>query len=444
MHEFIPATDADRQAMLDAIGADSIEDLFASIPDEIKARFESLDLPALTELETRQKLKALASENANPDQYVSFMGGGLYDHDVPSAVGHLLMRQEFLTCYTPYQAELSQGTLTWMFEFQSMVCELTGMEVANSSMYDGASALAEALLMAERVTKQKRFAIAKSLNPAYRQVLSAFGWAREFEFIEIPFDPETGQLNRTAIQQAAQEPLAGLIVQSPNFTGIIEDLNGLKDMIGDAFLVVSSNPMTLGLLAPPGEFGADIVVCEGQSLGHAPNFGGPMLGMFATRKQYIRQMPGRLAGQTVDKVGKTGYVMTLQAREQHIRRAKATSNICTNQALLALGTTIYLSLIGKHGLRQQGELNAQKAHYLSRELNAAGIETKFNGPFLNEFVIQVPDPQSTKEQLQAKGFMVLGADTLQPLGIENGLLLTVTEKRTRAELDQLVSALKEA
>lgn len=444
MHEFIPATEADRKAMLDAIGVSSIEDLFADIPDEIKSRFESLDLPALTELETRQRLTELASKNANPAEYVSFMGGGLYDHDVPSAVGHMLLRQEFLTCYTPYQAELSQGTLTWMFEFQTMVCELTGMEVANSSMYDGASAFAEGLLMAERVTKRKRFAIAKSLNPAHRQVLDTFHWAREYEFIEIPFDAETGQLDRNALQQAAQEPLAGLLIQSPNFLGVIEDLSGLKDRIGDAYMVVSANPMTLGLLEPPGSFGADAVVCEGQSIGHAPNFGGPMLGMFATSKKHIRQMPGRLAGQTVDREGKTGYVMTLQAREQHIRRAKATSNICTNQALLALGTTIYLSLLGKHGLRQHGELNAQKAHYLARELKAAGIESKFSGPFLNEFVIQVADPKAVREKLKAKGLLLLDADTLQLCGVDDGLLVMVTEKRTRAELDQLVSTLKEA
>ena len=442
MHEFIPATQADRQAMLEAIGLDSVEALFANIPEGIQSRFEALGLQALTELETRQHLQALAGENVNPAEYVSFMGAGVYDHDLPSVINHLLLRQEFLTCYTPYQAELSQGTLTWMFEFQTMVCELTGMEVANSSMYDGASALAEAMLMAERVTQRKRFAVAGSLNPAYRQVLETFRWAREYAFVEIPFDAQSGQLDRDALVQVADAELGGLLVQTPNYFGVIEDLAGLKDVLGDGFLIVAANPLALGLLEPPGSFEADVVVCEGQPLGHAQSYGGPLLGMFATRKQFIRQMPGRIAGRTTDVEGNTGYVMTLQAREQHIRRAKATSNICTNQALLALGTTIYLSLLGRRGLRQLAELNLQKAHYLANRLKEAGFGTRFSGPFFNEFLLTTKRPQALQRHLKARGMLALEPSPLQALGVENGLLLAVTEKRTQAELECLVKAME--
>jgi glycine dehydrogenase subunit 1 len=443
MHEFIPATDADRRTMLDAIGVSAISDLFANIPAEIQSRHENAGIKALTEMEARQELLEISAKNVNPIENISFMGGGSYEHDMPSAVNHLLLRQEFLTCYTPYQAELSQGTLTWMFEFQTMVCELTGMEVANSSMYDGASSLAEGVLMAERVTKRMRFAVAGSLNPAHRAVINTFQWARGYEFIDIPYDAETGQLDRDALAQAASEPLAALIIQTPNVFGIIEDLSDLKEIVGDGFLVVSTNPISLGVLAPPGQFDADIVVCEGQTLGHPTQFGGPQLGMFATKKQFIRQMPGRLAGRTVDREGKTGYVMTLQAREQHIRRAKATSNICTNQALIALGATIYLSLLGKHGLRQLGELNVQKAHYLKKSLADAGLAPAFSGPTFNEFGIRSEDVAGLYRNLKSKGFLTLNPDWLSPCGVEDVLLLAVTEKRTRAQMDNLINAIKE-
>src|SRR5574337_156124 len=259
MHEFIPATPADRAAMLAAIGVDSVEDLFSNIPAEVKRRFQPLSLAALTELEARQHLQGLAAQNVDPARYVSFMGGGIYDHDLPSVVNHLLLRQEFLTCYTPYQAELSQGTLTWMFEFQTMMCELTGMDVANSSMYDGASALAKGLLMAERVTKLKRFAVAKTLNPAWRRALDTFRWARGWKFVDIPFQPESGQVDLQALQRAIASPLAGLVLQTPNFLGIIEDLSGLKALLGGGFLIVSAHPLALGMLEPPGSFGADVV-----------------------------------------------------------------------------------------------------------------------------------------------------------------------------------------
>jgi len=443
MHEFIPATDSDRQTMLETVGARSVEDLFADIPTEVKQRFQPLKLDALSELEARQRLQELAGQNVNASTAVSFMGGGSYDHDVPSVLGALLQRQEFLTCYTPYQAELSQGTLTWMFEFQTMVCELTGMDVANSSMYDGASALAEALLMAERITQLKRFIVPRSLNPATRAVLDTFRWARNFEFVDLPFDAQTGQLDREALERATQTPLAGLVVQNPNFFGVIEDLAGLKATLGEGLLIVSAHPLALGLLEPPGSFGADIVVGEGQCLGHAQNFGGPLLGLFATQRKHIRRMPGRISGRTEDKEGHTGYVMTLQSREQHIRRAKATSNICTNQALLALGSTIYLALLGKRGLRQLAQLNAQKAHYMARSLEQNGFELAFSGPFFNEFAVRVPQAKTVQQRLQEQGISVLDPACLSDVGLDEALLLAVTEKRTRAQIDRLVALIKE-
>jgi len=444
MHEFIPATDADRAAMLQAIGVDALEDLFADVPEEIRQRYEPLDLLPLTELEARAHLGALAGQNVDPTRVTSFLGAGAYDHDTPSAVNHLLLREEFLTCYTPYQAELSQGTLTWMFEFQTMVAEMTGMDVANSSMYDGASALAEAMLMSNRVTGHSRVAIAASVNPLHRGVLNPYAWAEGFEFVEIPYDPETGRLDRSALEDAADDTLAGLIVQSPNFFGVIEDLSGLKELLGKAFLIVSANPLSLGLLEPPGAFGADVVVAEGQGLGHPTQFGGPQVGWYATREEHVRRMPGRISGRTVDAEGREGYVMTLQAREQHIRRAKATSNICTNQALLALGNTIHLALLGKHGIRKLAELNVQKAHYLARELEEAGFERAFAGPFFNEFVVRVPDAAAVRARLANEDVLVLDPKHLVQVGVEDAFLLAVTEKRSRAQLDRLVQLMKES
>lgn len=322
----------------------------------------------MSELEVSQLVNQMAAENAHTGQHVSFLGGGIYDHYIPAIISHLISRGEFLTCYTPYQAELSQGTLTWMFEFQTMVCELTAMEVANSSMYDGGSALAEAMLMAKNVTGRTKFLVPRNLNPHYRQCLETYAWGAGLELIDVPFT-DTGQIDRAALQPDEIGELAGLIVQTPNFFGIIENLSGLKDLIKDAFLIVSVNPISLGILAPPGLFGADIVVGEGQPLGIPQSFGGPLLGIFATRMSYVRRMPGRMAGRTVDADGRVGYVMALQTREQHIRREKATSNICTNQALMALCATIYMATLGRRGLRKLAELNLQKAHYLAEKIS---------------------------------------------------------------------------
>lgn len=445
--EFIPHTPEDIAEMLAAIGAGSIEELFSDIPAEVRERYKPLGLEPKSELEVSRELRRLAAENLDPTGFISFLGGGIYDHFIPAVVEQILSRSEFYTAYTPYQAEISQGTLTWMFEFQTLVCELTGMEVANSSMYDGATALAEALFMASRVTGKRRFLLAEGVNPSYRQVLRTYAWAADLQLLELPYD-ELGQLDREALKEQLTRELevGGLLIQSPNFFGIVEDLEGLKELLGEAFLIVSTNPISLGLLRPPGEFGADIVVGEGQALGNPPNFGGPLLGLFATRQRYLRQMPGRVSGQTVDAEGKTGYVMALQTREQHIRRERATSNICTNEALCALAATVWLAALGKEGLRELAELNLQKAHYLAERIaGIKGYRLKFTGPFFNEFVVQLPQGRRPSELLAAlREAKILGGLDLSPYGLKDSLLVAVTEKRTREELDLFVKGLEEA
>jgi glycine dehydrogenase subunit 1 len=442
--EFIPNTPEDQRRMLAEIGLSDVEQLFADIPAEVLRKFQPIGLEPLSELEVSNLVSQMAAQNAHTGQYISFLGGGIYDHYVPAIIAHLISRGEFLTCYTPYQAELSQGTLTWMFEFQTMICELTAMEVANSSMYDGGSALAEAMLMAKNVTGRTKFLVARSLNPYYRKCLETYAWGAGLELFEIPFT-ETGQLDRNAIPKET-ENLAGLIVQTPNFFGVIEDLSGLKDLIKDAFLIVSVNPISLGILAPPGLFGADIVTGEGQPLGIPQSFGGPLLGLFATRMSYVRKMPGRMAGRTVDADGRIGYVMALQTREQHIRREKATSNICTNQALMALCATIYLATVGRRGLRRLAELNLQKAHYLAEKIaKIPGFALRFSGPFFNEFVVQTrKKPARLLKTLRDEGFF--GGLDLAPYELLDGnnLLIAVTEKRTRDEMDRFAKVLKGA
>ncbi|MBI1741784.1 aminomethyl-transferring glycine dehydrogenase subunit GcvPA [Candidatus Acetothermia bacterium] len=441
MFEYIPNTPEDQREMLAAIGLSSLEELFADIPRRVLDKFEKVGLEPMSELEAKRLLGSIAHESLNPDEYVSFLGGGVYDHYIPSVVGHLIQRSEFFTTYTPYQAELSQGTLTWMFEFQTMICELTGMEVANASLYDGGSALAEAMLMAKNVTENKKFLVARSLNPNYRSVLDTYAWGADLEIEEILFG-EDGRIDQEFIRQNLQG-LGGVIVQNPNFFGVIEDLSRIKQMIGNAMLIVSANPISLGVLAPPGTYGTDIYVGEGQTLGVPMSFGGPLLGLFSTRMSYVRKMPGRLSGRTVDTEGKTGYVMALQTREQHIRRDKATSNICTNQALCALMATIYMSLLGRRRIRQLAELNLQKAHYLAAKLSRAkGFKVKFASPFFNEFVIETrKKPSSLLKKAQKEGF--LGGIDLEPFGLLDGnnILLAVTEKRTKEEMDRFVKVL---
>ena len=444
MSEFIPHTRDDQRRMLAAIGLKHIEDLFSDVPHEILDRYEPLGIEPLSELEAKQHLSDLAGQNVDPTRTVSFLGGGVYDHHIPSVAAHLIQRSEFFTSYTPYQAEASQGTLTWMFEFQSLVSELTGLDVANGSMYDGGSALAEAMLMAHNLTRNRRFLVPQNIHPHTRQIIDTYAWGADLEIIDLPLTAD-GRLDRSVVEaHASDDDLGGLLVQSPNFFGIIEDVRGLKDAIGESKLCVSAHPLSLGVLKAPGHLGADIVVGDGQAFGNPPSFGGPLLGLFACRHDYIRKLPGRISGRTEDADGNLGYIMTLQTREQHIRRAKATSNICTNEALCALAGTIALAALGKQGFRKLAELNAQKAHYLARQIEGLdGFELAYDAPFFNEFTVRTPNPaEQILDNVQAQGY--LGGIDLAPYGHEDALLMAVTEKRTRKQLDGFVDALKEA
>jgi len=420
--------------MLAAIGVSDLEALFRDIPQEIRDRFQPIGLEAKSEMEVADALGSMAARNDAATR-VSFLGGGIYDHYVPSIVPNLLSRSEFYTAYTPYQPEISQGTLTAMFEFQTLVCELTGMDIANASMYDGSTALAEAVLMAERLRKKARIAVASSLFEQVSRVLDTYCWAADIEILRLPFD-ERGCVSLETLP----EELSAVVLQTPNAFGVIEPLQGIKDQIGDAMLVVAVNPLSLALLEPPASFGADIVVAEGQPLGLSMGFGGPLLGIFATRDAYVRQMPGRMSGRTVDADGNVGYTMAAQTREQHIRRERATSNICTNSALCALAATIYMASAGAHGLRHVAALNFSRAHQLAKRLaSMEGIELAFQGEFFNEFVLRIPGrAAAVHEALSEAGFLVEPSAVLEAYGLTDALRFAVTEKRTVEEIDRVV------
>jgi len=436
MNPYLPHTPADIRAMLDTIGLPDVDALFADIPAEVRERYRPLGLPAQDELAVQRHLTDLA-ERSTGRGLIPFLGGGLYDHFIPPVVGHVLSRSEFYTAYTPYQAEVSQGTLTWMFEYQTMVCDLTGMEVANASMYDGATALAEAVLMAHRATKGTVVLVPRSLNPRVREVLATYAWGAGLTLRDVPYGPD----GRLALGEIPSGTCA-LIVQQPNALGIVEHLAGLKEGLGTAFLIAYANPIALAVVEPPGSFGADVVVGEGQSLGNPVAFGGPLLGFLATRMEHLRRMPGRVSGQTRDVEGKVGYVMAFQTREQHIRREGATSNICTNSALCALAATVYLAALGPDGLKQVSLLSMERAHALARRITTIpGYTLAFDGPFFHEFVVRCPDPQGAVDRLRRAGIAVLPPSFLSPLGIRDGFLVAVTERRTPEELDQFVAAL---
>jgi len=438
---YVPTSDADREAMLSTIGLHSLDELFSDIPAEILERNEPLKLDPMSEREVAAEFARLAQQNAAGRSFASFQGGGVYDHYIPAIVPYILSRSEFATAYTPYQPEISQGTLTAMFEFQTMVCELTGMEVANASLYDGATALAEAALLADRARRRKRVAVSRALFASAARVLRTYAWAAGIELIELPIAPD----GRTSFDDLPGD-LSALIVQSPNAVGVIEDLRRVKGLIGDALLVVSVNPISLAILEPPASIGADVVVGEGQPLGLPRSFGGPLLGLFATREQFIRQMPGRIAGQTMDVDGQVGYTMTAQTREQHIRRQRATSNICTNSALCALAATVFAASLGADGLERMAQQNTQRAHDLCHRLERIpGVSRTFSAPFFNEFTVCVPqDPSKIRLDLQTRGFLIDDPDELRSLGIDHAIRIAVTENRTDEELEQLACVLEEA
>ena len=438
---YLPHTDEERAAMLETLGLNTIEDLFNDIPDRT-TRSRAGFACSLTEPELYSRMYALAAKNANLNEYAAFLGAGVYDHYVPSAVRHILARNEFYTAYTPYQPETSQGFLQAMFEYQDMICELTGMDVANASLYDGATAVAEAALVAVNATRSTEILVVDTVNPAYRAVLSTYVTPQGFPVKELP--SVDGVLDIDAVAANVGPETACVIIQSPNFFGNLEDVAAVSAQLADhkALLIVVADPISLGLLKPPLE--ADIVVGDGQSLGNAPSYGGPLLGFLAAKQKLVRRLPGRIVGQTTDKEGNRGFVLTLQTREQHIRRDKATSNICSNQALNALAAAVYMSLMGPNGLRQVAELSLQKAHYAADKIAAVeGCSLAFDQPFFKEFVIRTNQPIAdiNKELLQHKIIGGLDLERYYP-ELKNHMLLCVTERRTRGEIDTLVSVLE--
>lgn len=438
---YIPHTETDIREMLAAIGVDEVSDLFDSIPDSL--RLESpLNLPeAQGEADLVQTMRRLEARNLNPDDYSVFLGAGAYRHFTPSLVNHMILRGEFSTCYTPYQPEVSQGTLQAIFEFQSFICLLTGMEIANASMYDGASSLAEAVLMAHRVHGGKEVLIARSVHPEYREVVATYTQGLDFDIKEIPFGKD-GRFDFDFVKKNMSENTACVVVQSPNFFGIVEQLAELGEFLKDQktlFVVAVAEATSLGILKPPGERGADIVAGEGQALGLPVSYGGPYVGFFAAQEQFFRQVPGRIVGETVDREGLRAYALTLATREQHIRREKATSNICTNQGLCALAATVYMAAMGKEGMREVAVQNLQHADYMKNKLSKLkGFQVKFSGETYNEFVLECPQPAEEIRDALLEDKIVAGL----PLGplypeLENSLLLCATELTSPDQIDRL-------
>ncbi len=440
---YYPNTDDDRRDMLAAVGVTDFEELIKDIPREIRLKGDLNIPPAMSEYEVTKHVSALAGKNVNTQDAVSFLGAGAYDHFIPSAIGAMLGRSEFYTAYTPYQAEVSQGTLQSIYEYQTMICRLTGMDVSNASLYDAGSGLAEAALMAVSHTGRKKIIAAHPIHPFYLRVVKTYVHGQGFEIVEIP--AREGVADLDTAKKAVDENTAALLVQQPSFFGTLSDVFALGEIAHakGALYVVDASPISLGLLAPPGEYGADVVVGEGQALGIPQSLGGPFLGIFAVREALIRRLPGRLAGVTVDTEGKKGYVLTLQTREQQIRREKATSNICTNEGLMMLASTIYMSLMGKNGIREVAEQSGAKAHYLAEQVaKVPGFAVKYKQPFFNEFLISTPVPAADLVKAGLKKKILAGVDVETLYPSEIGLLVAVTEKRTRAELDEYVDLLK--
>lgn len=445
-HRYLPMTEQDREDMMRTIGIGSFEELFRDIPDEVRYR-GTLPIPeALDEMALLRHMKRMADKNADFERYVSFLGAGLYDHHIPVVIRHLLSRSEFYTAYTPYQPEISQGELQAMFEFQSYICELTGMAVANASMYDGSTALAEAAALAAGATQRRRIVVSRAVHPEARQVLLTKARGLRLDVVEADYADGATDLER--LQACVTGETAAVIVQSPNFFGCIEQLRGIGEIVHacGGLLVVSANPLSLGLLESPGKLGADIVVGDAQPFGIAASLGGPTCGYFAVGKALMRRMPGRIVGQTVDRDGKRGFVLTLQAREQHIRREKATSNICSNQALLALCAAIYLSVMGKAGIREVAALNVRKAHYASELLaGRPGFSLPFSSPFFNEIVLKLPE-EADVERIRSRllQFGYIGGYRLENdyPELKGCILLAVTERRTRSEIEHFIECLE--
>ncbi len=440
MTRYISNTEQDKKEMLKEIGIENIRDLFKAIPDSVYLS-KDLNIPDnVSEIDLLKSLKDLSEKNKNLDEYTCFLGAGAYDHYIPTVIDSLISRQEFYTAYTPYQPEISQGTLQSIFEYQTMICELTGMQVANASMYDGATALTEAAMMACEATRRTEVLVAKNVHPESKNVLKTYSKFRNINVVEVEF--KNGQIDLDDLKAKLNSNTAAVLLQSPNFFGIIEDVAVVEALVHEnkSLLVLSADPISLAILESPGKLGVDIVVGEAQGLGNSLSFGGPYLGYFATTEKLMRKMPGRIVGETVDTDGKRAFVLTLQTREQHIRREKATSNICSNHALNALTTTIYLTVLGKEGLRKVANLCVQKAHYTYKELLKTGkFSEVFTAPFFKEFVVK---SNEAVDSLNNRLFedKIIGGYSIEKdyKDISNGWLVAVTEKRSKEEIDTLV------
>jgi glycine dehydrogenase subunit 1 len=445
---YVPNTPEEQQAMLEHMGLSAIDDLLAPVPEHVRLNRSLALPPAMSEPDLKRLLIGMAAKNKNLDTTISFLGAGSYDHTIPSVVPHLQRRSEFVTAYTPYQPEVSQGMLQAIYEFQTMVCQITGLDIANASLYDGSTAVVEAVLMALGPAGRGEIVVSMGVDPQYRRVLATYAFARGFSIKEVLI--RDGVTSLEELETAVGPGTAAVVIQQPNFFGCIEDMHAIESIVHKGktlFVSVITEPASLGLLAPPGDYGADIAVGELMSFGNTMSYGAPALGFMAAKQKFIRLMPGRLVGQTLEEGGKKqiGYVLTLQTREQHIRRERATSNICTNQSLLAVGATIFLAALGKQGLRELGALCLQKAHYAFRQITAIpGFEAAFSSPFFDEFVIKLPVSTA-----KLRGYFdranIIGGYPLREAypGMDDYMLFCVTETRTRADIDHLVSVLRE-
>ena len=441
-HRYLPMTAKDAEEMLQTIGVESIDDLFSDIPEKVKFKGEYQIKKAKSESALLKELTTLAEKNANLRTHSSFLGAGVYDHYMPVIVDHVISRSEFYTAYTPYQPEISQGELQAIFEFQTMICELTGMDVANSSMYDGGTALAEAAMLSAAHTRRKKLLVSEAVHPESRAVLATYAKGQYLELEVVP--TKNGITDTEQLTNMMSDDIAGFIVQYPNFFGRIENLAEIEKIVHEhkGMFIVSSNPLSLGALKPPGTFGADIVIGDAQPFGIPTAFGGPHCGYFAVTKKLMRKVPGRLVGQTVDEEGKRGFVLTLQAREQHIRRDKATSNICSNQALNALAASVAMTALGKKGVREMALQNLQKAHYAKEKLKEQGLEIVFEGPSFNEFVVKLNSSVSTVNAKLLQEGIIGGYDlAIDYPALSNHMLVAVTELRTKEEIDRFAEEL---
>jgi len=445
MYPYIQNTPDDERKMLETIGIDSVDQLFNDIPENVRLNRKLNLNPSMSEMEVERYMMDLSKRNLTINNLTCFLGAGAYDHYIPSVVRHITSRSEFYTSYTPYQAEISQGTLQYIFEYQTLICNLTGMDVANASLYDGGTAIAEAAFMSANITKRNQILVSKTVNPQYREVLKTYCHLQNLEVIEV--GEEGGVTNLDELKNLLNDNTASFIVQSPNFFGIIEDLKAIEEIVHTrkkTLLITSVDPISLGILKTPGSLGADIVVGEGQPLGIPLQYGGPYLGFIAVNKAHMRKLPGRIVGQTVDVNGERAFVLTLQAREQHIRREKATSNICSNQGVNTLAAAVYLVTLGKRGLREVAIQTTQNAHYAYSEMIKSGkYKPLFNKPFFKEFAVTSNvAPDVVNRRLLDEN--ILGGYALEKdyPQYKNGILYAVTEKRTKAEIDKLISVLE--